>query len=93
MAVNRFVSAGARGRRSAYLAEFYNGRDAPPERKDSRPDTAKFALRRRRRKRVPVWILAASLGLVFCLIAIAGSSAIIWLRALGNVFDVRWSGD
>jgi len=33
------------------------------------------------------------LSFVLCVIAVAGSSAMIWLRKLGTLFGVEWSGD
>ncbi|MDA1325589.1 MAG: hypothetical protein O3C34_12660 [Proteobacteria bacterium] len=42
-----------------------------------------------------VSILVPLFGLLFllCVIAVAGSSAMIWLRKLGTIFGVEWSGD
>lgn len=79
-------------RRSAFLDEFYEGPEgsaAPSQVQEERPH-AEF---RRRRKGVPLWILAGVSGILFCAIAVGGSSAMIWLRHLGSVFDVHWSGD
>lgn len=89
------LAAGARGRssnRSAFREEFYA---------DNRPDDQEIRLKnraaqmrsRRRRRKASVMIPVFSLFFVLCIIAVAGSSAMIWLRKLGALFGVEWSGD
>jgi hypothetical protein len=40
-----------------------------------------------------VWVPVFGLTFLLCVIAVAGSSAMIWLRKLGALFGVQWSGD
>ena len=84
--------AGSERRRSAFLDEFYKGKakPAPTTREKEELPHAGF---KRRRKGLPLWALAGVSAILFCLIAVGASSAMIWLRHLGSVFDVRWSGD
>ncbi len=42
---------------------------------------------------MPIWAFAVILTIVLCLIAVGGSTAMIWLRHLGAVVDVHWAGD
>lgn len=49
--------------------------------------------RSRRKKKLPGWAYMATSGIVLCIIAVAGSSAVIGLRKIGALFGVTWSGD
>jgi hypothetical protein len=87
------ATGSARNRqRSAFRSEFYADRN--PHKKDSgasrRNDGSGSG---RRRRRVSVWVPVFGLTFLFCVIAVAGSSAMIWLRKLGALFGVHWSGD
>jgi len=77
-----------RGGRSAFREEFYS--ENTPVRKKT--PSAKRAARSRRRK-VSIFLPMFGLFFLLCLIAVAGSSAMIWLRKLGTIFGVEWSGD
>lgn len=76
--------------RTDFRAEFYRGR--VPGKKTGSAATRRAEDLRRKRK---VSILVPLFGLLFlfCVIAVAGSSAMIWLRKLGILFGVEWSGD
>ncbi len=86
MIASKETVTGRTHRRSAFREEFYKGQasvsDEPP---DSQPTP--------RRHRMPIWALAVILTIVLCLIAVGGSTAMIWLRHLGAVVDVHWAGD
>lgn len=79
-------------RRSAYLEEFYREARSPQPEPNSGIEQPHVGVRRRR-KGMPIWLLTSILGIVFCLIAVGGSSAMIWLRHLSSIFDVHWTGD
>ena len=83
----RQVAAGRR--RSTFRDEFYKDARPPPQ-----------ASKRRHRgsagrgsRRFPLWVTVGGLGMLFCVIAVGGSSAMIWLRQLGAMFGVHWVGD
>lgn len=86
MIASRQTATGRPHRRSAFREEFYKGQvsksDEPPE-----PEAAP------RRHRIPIWALAVILTIVLCLIAVGGSTAMIWLKNLAALVDVRWAGD
>jgi hypothetical protein len=84
--------AGKKRRRSVFLDEFYKEpeRHAATSRAKEEHSHADF---RRRRKGAPLWVLAGVSGIALCLIAVGGSSAMIWLRHLGSIFNVHWAGD
>ena len=78
------------GAPSAFRSEFY--REEPDAQK--RAAAARALNRgRTRRKRVPLAITLGCFALLLCIIAVGGSSAMIWLRKLGAVFGVYWEGD
>ena len=77
-------------RRSAFRAEFYQGNDAEKRRAAA---AARAVHRGRQRQRVPLMVTVGCLGIVLCMIAVGGSSAVIWLRKLGALFGVHWAGD
>ncbi len=79
-----------RGGRGAYRDQFYG--DATPTRK-KRAASARGAVSKRPRRKVSIFLPLLGLFFLLCLIAVAGSSAIIWLRKLGALFGVEWSGD
>lgn len=91
IAKQRIKQAAARRRRSAFRAEFY--KDADARRRPGASQPAAGGVHRRRVQRLPFWVSVGSLGVLFCLIAIGGSSAMIWLRRLGALFGVHWIGD
>jgi len=83
----RKLAAGRR--RSTFRDEFY---------KDSRPPPRPRALPRRGNqsngaRRLPLWVTVGGLSVLLCIIAVGGSSAMIWLRKLGAIFGVYWVGD
>lgn len=83
----RQVAAGRR--RSSFRDEFY---------KESRPPPRTVKPKRRGvggrgSRRFPLWVTVAGLGVMLCIIAVGGSSAMIWLRQLGATFGVYWIGD
>jgi hypothetical protein len=79
-----------RGGRSAYREEFY--RDVTPSNKP-KSISARAAEAARRRRKASIFVPLFGLSFVLCVIAVAGSSAMIWLRKLGTLFGVEWSGD
>lgn len=92
------VSAGSRQvgrggqRRSAFREEFY--RDTRPANQPSGPAKRAASNRgSRRRRTMSVWLPTVGLLFMFCILAVAGSSAMIWLRKLGALFGVEWAGD
>ena len=85
----KIKQAAAQRRRSSFRDEFYKDARKPVVRKTVR-NTAKI---RGGQSRFPLWFTAGGLGLLFCIIAVGGSSAIIWLRKLGAIFGVHWAGD
>jgi hypothetical protein len=86
MIASRKTVTGRANRRSAFREEFYKGQtseiDEAPE-----PESAP------RRRRIPIWAFAVILTIVLCLIAVGGSTAMIWLKNLAAVVDVHWAGD
>ena len=85
-------SGGSSVKQSAFRAEFYTERraqkkDSNASRRDDRSRSGK------RRRHMPVWVPVFGLGFLLCVIAVAGSSAMIWLRKLGAMFGVHWTGD
>ena len=78
------------GNRSEFRDEFYS--NATPTKK-TRGASARRAGSRGRRRKVSIWLPLFGLFFLLCLIAVAGSSAMIWLRKLGTLFGVEWSGD
>ena len=46
-----------------------------------------------RKKSASIWVVTGLLGIVLCIIAVGGSSAMIRLRHSSSVFDVRWIGE
>ncbi len=86
MITSRRTATGRPHRRSAFREEFYKGQAAksgePPE-----PESAS------RPHRIPIWALAVILTIVLCLIAVGGSTAMIWLKNLAALVDVHWAGD
>ena len=89
------ASANSRGRsanRSAFREEFYA--DRKPDKGDANANRLAAQARvRRRRRKVSVYVPVFGLFFLLCIIAVAGSSAMIWLRKLGQLFDVEWAGD
>lgn len=79
----------AERRRSSFRDEFY--KDVRKPRKAVKRSGASAG--RTVKVRLPLWMTAAGLGVLFCIIAIGGSSAMIWLRKLGALFGVYWVGD
>lgn len=77
--------------RTDFRAEFY--RDGSDD--ERRRLAAQRALdrARKRRGRVPLAVTLGCFGILLCIIAVGGSSAMIWLRKLGAVFGVYWEGD
>ena len=85
----RIKEEAARRRRSAFRDEFYkDARKKPPARAAKRTSAASRVARR-----MPLWMTAGGLAVLFCVIAVGGSSAMIWLRKLGALFGVYWVGD
>ena len=78
------------GNRTAFRAEFY--RDSSPTAK-SKAASARAAAEQRRRRKASIFLPLVGLFFLLCVIAVAGSSAMIWLRKLGTLFGVEWSGD
>jgi len=78
------------GSRSAYRAEFY--RDVTPA-KNTKAASARAVEEERRRRKASIFLPLFGLFFLLCVIAVAGSSAMIWLRKLGTLFGVEWSGD
>lgn len=79
-------------RRSAFREEFYADRKPDDGEAAAKRRAAQMRTRRRRRK-VSVFLPIFGLFFMLCIIAVAGSSAMIWLRKLGALFGVEWSGD
>ena len=79
-------------RRSAFREEFYQDR-RPFDQEPSAPKRAVKTRARRHRRAVSVWLPVFGLSFMFCILAVAGSSAMIWLRKLGALFGVEWAGD
>ena len=79
-------------RRSAFRDEFYQ--DRRPVGQDTSPKKRAVKARQgRRRRTISVWLPVFGLSFMFCILAVAGSSAMIWLRKLGALFGVEWIGD
>ena len=78
-------------RRSAFREEFY--RDRRPATQEAIPSKRKSSQAKRRRRTVSVWLPVFGLSFMFCILAVVGSSAMIWLRKLGALFGVEWAGD
>ena len=79
------------GGRSAFRDEFYT--EATPVNKSRAAAAARREAAKKRRRKVSIWLPLFGLFFLLCLIAVAGSSAMIWLRKLGALFGVEWSGD
>jgi hypothetical protein len=79
-----------RGGRSAFRAEFYQ--DLSAAKKPASKSTG-VAARKRRRRKASIVLPVFGLFFLLCVIAVMGSSAMIWLRKLGAVFGVEWMGD
>jgi len=88
--VAKRTSTAADRQRSAFRSEFYTDSQG---RKKNAGGSKKNDGGSRRRRRVSVWVPVFGLTFLFCVIAVAGSSAMIWLRKLGALFGVHWSGD
>ena len=86
MNASRETATGRPRRRSAFREEFYKGQESASDQR-SEPEYAP------RRRRMPLWALAVILTIVLCLIAVGGSTAMIWLKNLAALVDVRWAGD
>ena len=86
----RTNTAAAR-QRSAFRSEFYT--DSEARKKSASGSKKNDGGSGKRRRRVSVWVPVFGLTFLFCVIAVAGSSAMIWLRKLGALFGVHWSGD
>ena len=84
-------SRARRGGRTAFREEFYA--DVRPTQKKSKSSAQRRAAAQRRRRKVSILLPLFGLGFILCIIAVAGSSAMIWLRKLGTLFGVEWSGD
>lgn len=85
----RIRQISSKRRRSAFRDEFYKDRrDAPRARA-----SGKGGQDLRVARRLPLWVTVGGLGVLFCIIAVGGSSAMIWLRQLGAMFGVYWIGD
>jgi len=84
--------AETRRQRSAFLDEFYKGKDRPVSKsgETEQRTPAEFG---HHKKRTPLWLLASLSGITLCIIAVGGSSAMIWLKNLARLFGVHWSGD
>jgi hypothetical protein len=85
----RIRQLAAKRRRSAFRDEFY---------KDSRQTPRASGTGQRGKdlggaRRLPLWVTVGGLGVLLCVIAVGGSSAMIWLRQLGAMFGVYWVGD
>ena len=81
-----------KGGRSSYRDEFYA--DVKPDQiKKQAPALTWVSASRRRKRKVPLYVPLFGLGFLLCIIAVVGSSAMIWLRKLGTLFGVEWSGD
>jgi hypothetical protein len=78
------------GSRSAFRDEFYRSAEPFPK-KNGTDRQKKIAGRHRRRGSLALPLFG--LGFLFCIIAVAGSSAMIWIRQLGTLLGVQWSGD
>ena len=79
-------------RRSAFREEFYQDR-RPYEKAAARSKHLARGGARKRRRAVSIWLPVVGLFFMFCVLAAAGSSAMIWLRKLGALFGVEWAGD
>jgi Flp pilus assembly protein TadB len=79
----------AERRRSSFRDEFYKDARRAPRASGS----SKRGQNGRTVRRLPLWVTVGGLGVLFCIIAVGGSSAMIWLRQLGAMFGVYWIGD
>ena len=86
------AAASRQQRRSAFREEFYGGHDARARYLPVQVPPVGFTLRLRKSKR-PLWVAAAGFGIVFCMIAVGGSTAMIWLRQVAALFGVHFIGD
>ena len=85
----RIRQLSAKRRRSTFRDEFYKDARSPP-----RVTTSKARGQDGHgTRRLPLWVTVGGLGVLFCIIAVGGSSAMIWLRHLGAMFGVYWVGD
>lgn len=82
-------SAGRKG--NNFRDEFY--RDGKHKKSAKGSASRRADGRSRGKKKLSGWVYVATSGIVLCIIAIAGSSAVIWLRNLGGLFGVTWLGD
>jgi hypothetical protein len=78
------------GGRSAFRDEFYN--DVKPA-KTKKSASERRAASKRRKSKASIFLPLIGLFFLLCLIAVLGSSAMIWLRKLGAFFGVEFSGD
>jgi hypothetical protein len=76
--------------RTDFRAEFYRGGASS---KKTGTAAARRAEELRRKRKVSIFLPMFGLLFLLCVIAVAGSSAVIWLRKLGTIFGVEWSGD
>lgn len=87
-AKQRIKQQAANRRRSAFRDEFYkDGRKQPSGGSKARGGANGGP------RRLPLWLTVGGLGVLLCIIAVGGSSAMIWLRKLGALFGVYWVGD
>jgi hypothetical protein len=80
-----------RNGRSAFRAEFYQNDDDAERRRIARARAE--GQRKGRRRRIPLAVSLGAFGILLCIIGVGGSSAMIWLRKLGALFGVYWTGD
>tara|TARA_R110000787_G_scaffold89896_12_gene190225 strand:- start:68 stop:352 length:285 start_codon:yes stop_codon:yes gene_type:complete len=86
---DQILQSAEQRKRSSFREEFYReGDDKKPARKKANQSRG-----RKRKRKLPVWTYVATFGILFCVLAVIGSSAMIWLRKLGAVFGVYWEGD
>ena len=79
-----------RGGRTAFRAEFYqDGRQA----KKAASKSVRGGASNARRRKASIFLPIVGLFFLLCVIAVGGSSAMIWLRKLGALFGVTWTGD
>jgi len=85
---DQILQSAEKRKRSTFREEFYReGDEKKPARKKNGAGSQK------RKRKLPVWTYVATFGILFCVLAVIGSSAMIWLRKLGAVFGVHWEGD
>jgi hypothetical protein len=76
---------------NVFRDEFY--RDGKNSNSAKKSNARKSNNRSRGKKKMAGWVYVASSAILLCVIAVAGSSAVIWLRKLGALFGVNWTGD